>query len=150
MCECDSNSVQFVRIYNQAPLKQLCAGFLKQHYISNVHRTLDKYFATECTDSEMSYLTGKSKVKLLPAMLYALSMSSSTFMPFSSDIIGKYDSSVLIGGVHGIPPPPRIVRSFFWCMDFPTHIIIHNYCNSYVALNHIIMKFIEEYEYEHE
>ena len=93
---CDSNSVQFVRIYNQAPLKEMCASVLKQHYISNVHRALDKYFDKEFTASEMSYLTGPSKDKLLPVMLYALSMSSSTFLPFSSDIIGKYDISVFM------------------------------------------------------
>ena len=93
---CDSNSVQFVRIYNQAPLKEMCASVLKQHYISNVHRTLDKYFAKEFTASEMSYLTGPSNDKLLPVMLYALSMSSSTFLPFSSDVMGKYDSSAFM------------------------------------------------------
>ena len=93
---CDSNSVQFVRIYNQAPLKEMCAGFLKQHYISNVHRALNKYFAKEFTASEMSYLTGPSKDKLIPVMLYALSMSSSTFLPFSSDVMGKYDISVFM------------------------------------------------------
>ena len=96
MTMCDSNAVQFVRIYNQASLKQMCANFLKQHYISNVHRTLDKYFAKDLTASEMSYLTGPSKDKLLPVMLYALSMSSSTFLPFSSDVMGKYDSSVFV------------------------------------------------------
>ena len=115
MTMCDSNSVQFVRIYNQAPLKQICASFLKQHYISNVHRALDKYFAKEFTASEMAYLTGPSKDKLLPVMLYALSMSSSTFRPFSSDVIGKNDCSVFRwgcapwgggggGGVNGSPP----------------------------------------------
>ena len=93
---CDSNSVQFVRIYNQAPLKQMCASFLKQHYISNVHRALDKYFAKEFTASEMAYLTGRSKDKLLPVMLYALSMSSSTFQPFSSNVMGKYDIRVFV------------------------------------------------------
>ena len=92
----DSNSVQFVRIYNQAPLKQMCASVLKQHYISNVHRALDKYFAKEFTASEMSYLTGPSKDKLLPVMLHTLSMSSSTFRPFSSDVIGKYDNMVFM------------------------------------------------------
>ena len=96
MTMCDSNSVQFVRIYNQAPLKEMCASVLKQHYISNVHRTLDKYFAKEFTASEMAYLTGRSKEKLMPVMLYALSMSNSTFLPFSSDVMGKYDSSVFL------------------------------------------------------
>ena len=94
---CDSNSVQFVRIYNQAPLKQMCASVLKQHYISNVHRALDEYFAKEFTASEMSYLTGRrSRDKLLPVMLHTLSMSSSTFLPFSSDVMGKYDSSAFM------------------------------------------------------
>ena len=82
--------------YNQAPLKQMCASFLKQHYISNVHRTLDKYFAKEFTASEISYLTGRSKDKLLPVMLYALSMSSSTFLPFTSDVMGKYYINVFM------------------------------------------------------
>ena len=105
MTMCDSNSVQFVRIYNQAPLKQMCASVLKQHYISNVHRALDKYFDKEFTASEMSYLTGRSKDKLLPVMLYALSMSSSTFPPFSSDVMGKYDNVFFLcreGGVQGV------------------------------------------------
>ena len=96
MTMCYSNSVQFVRIYNQAPLKQMCASVLKRHYISNVHRALDKYFAKEFTASEMAYLTGRSKEKLMPVILYALSMSSSTFLPFSSDVMGKYDSSVFL------------------------------------------------------
>ena len=101
---CDSYSVQFVRIYNQAPLKQMCASVLKQHYISNVHRTLDKYFAKEFTASEMSYLTGRSKDKLLPVMLHTLSMSSSTFLPFSSDVMGKYDI-MYVGRVGGSMGP---------------------------------------------
>ena len=96
MTMCDSNSVQFVRIYNQAPLKEMCASVLKQHYISNVHKSLDKYFPKEFIASEMAYLAGIYKNDLLPVMLYALSMSSSTFLPFSSDVMGKYDSSVCV------------------------------------------------------
>ena len=91
----NSNSVPpFVRIYNQAPLKEMCASVLKQHYISNVHRALDTYFAKKFTASEMSYLTGLSNDILLPVMMYTLSMSSSTFLSFSSDVMGKYDRSV--------------------------------------------------------
>ena len=40
----------------------------------------------------MSYLTGRSKDKLLPVMMHTLSMSSSTFSSFSSDVMGKYDN----------------------------------------------------------
>ena len=92
-----SNSVQFVRIYNQSPLKEICASVLKQHYISNVHRAFDKYFAKELSPSERSYLfdllvTGPSKEELMPVLMYTLSMLSSTFLPISSDVIGNYNT----------------------------------------------------------
>ena len=116
MTMCDSNSVQFVRIYNQAPLKQMCASVLKQHYISNVHRALNKCFAKEFTASEMSYLTGHSKDKLLPVMLHTLSMSSSTFLPFSSDVMGKYDIMYVgrVGGSMGPIQQGRQTRGGGW------------------------------------
>ena len=113
MTMCDSNSVQFVRIYNQAPLKEMCASVLKQHYISNLHRALNKCFDKEFTASEMSYLTGRSKDKLLPVMLNALSMSSSTFLPFPSDVMGKYDSSVFIHSIYYSDNKPH--STFFVC-----------------------------------
>ena len=143
MTMCDSNSVQFVRIYNQAPLKQMCASFLKQHYISNVHRTLDKCFAKEFSASEMSYLNGRSKDKLLPVMLHTLSMSSSTFLPFSSDVMGKYDN-VFLCKEKGFKGFPLECLDFFWCRDFLTQIFLI-YCHIYATLNPRIIKHKEEY-----
>ena len=143
MTMCDSNSVQFVRIYNQAPLKQMCASVLKQHYISNVHRTLDKYFPKEFTASEMSYLTCHSKEKLIQVMLYALSMSSSTFLKFSPDVMGKYDSSVFICEGGGSRSPLHVFRFFLVLGHLYSN--IHNYYKCYAALNQIIKKNNDKY-----
>ena len=93
---CGSSSVQFTRIYNQSSLKELCASILKQHYISNVRNTLDTLFAKEFSASEMCYLTGPSKEKIIPVMLHILSMSSSTCLPIPLEFMGKYDSIVYL------------------------------------------------------
>ena len=95
---CGSSSVQFTSIYNQAPLKELCASILKQHYISNLHRTLNKYFAKKFSASEMCYLTGPSKEKIIPVMLHILSMSSSTSLPIPLEFMGNYNSIVYMCG----------------------------------------------------
>ena len=87
----DSDSAELGSICNPRPLNKMCASFLKQNYISNVHRTLDKYFPKEFSASEMSCLTGPYKDKLIPVMLHTLLMSSPAFLPFPKEVLGKYD-----------------------------------------------------------
>ena len=87
----DSNSAEFGKICNPLPLKMMCAGCLRLHYISNVHRTLDKYFPKEFSASEMSCLAGPYIYNVLPVMLHTLLMSSPTFLPFPKEVMGKYD-----------------------------------------------------------
>ena len=111
---CGSCSAQFTRIYNQASLKELCASILKQHYISNVRNTLDKLFAKEFSASEMCYLTGPAKDKLIPVMLHILSMSSYSLLPISSDVMGKYYSRVFMrveGEKGSMSFPPKFSNS---------------------------------------
>ena len=86
----DSDAAEFVRICNPPPLKEICANVLKRNYISNVHRTLDKYFPNEFSASEMSCLAGPYEYKVLPVMLHTLLMSSPTFLPFPKEVMGKY------------------------------------------------------------
>ena len=86
----DSDSVDFVRICNPPLLKEICASVLKQNYISNVHRTLDKYFPKKFSASEMSCLAGPYIYKVLPVMLHTLLMSSPTLLPFPKEVMGKY------------------------------------------------------------
>ena len=87
----DSDATEIVRICNPLLLKEMCASVMKQHYISNVHRTLDKYFPKQFSASEMSCLTGPYDYKVLPIMLHTLLMSSPTVLPFPKEVMGKYD-----------------------------------------------------------
>ena len=87
----DSDSAEFGRICNPPLLKEMCASILKQNYISNVHRTLDKYFPRKFSASEMSCLTGPYEYEVLPVMLHTLLMSSPTCLPFPKEVMGKYD-----------------------------------------------------------
>ena len=79
---------------------------------------LPKSITKEFTASEMAYLTGPSKDKLIPVLLHTLSMS------FSSDVIGTYDSSVFLclggGGWDGIMgSPPKLLDFIFSVGIFP-------------------------------
>ena len=87
----DSDSAEFVRICNPPPLNEMCASVMKQHYISNVHRTFDKYFPREFGASEMSCLAGPYEYQVLPVMLHTLLMSSPTFLPFTKEVMGEYN-----------------------------------------------------------
>ena len=87
----DSDFLEFGRICNPPPLKEICANVFKQHYISNVHRALDKYFPRKFSASESSCLAGPYEYKVLPVMLHTLLMSSPTFLPFPKEVMGKYD-----------------------------------------------------------
>ena len=86
-----NDSAEIVRICNPQPLKEICASVFKQHYISKVHRTLDKYFPNKFSASEKSCLAGPYEYKVLPVMLHTLLMSSPTFLPFPKEVMGKYD-----------------------------------------------------------
>ena len=86
-----SESAEPVKICNPPPLNEMCASFLKQHYISNVHRTLDTYFPNKFSASERSCLTGPYKYQVLPVLLHTLLMSSPTFLPFPQEVMGKYN-----------------------------------------------------------
>ena len=88
--------VEFVRIYNQVPLKELCAEVIKHNYLSNTKAVLEREFVEELSPSELSYLNGKNKERLLPVILHTLSMSSTTFGPLSSDVLGKYVHSRIL------------------------------------------------------
>ena len=83
------NPVEFMRIYNPPLLKEMCANVIQDKCIRNVNRMLKMNFVEKFSASEMSYLTGSSKEKLISVLLYTLSMSSSTLPLFSSEVIGK-------------------------------------------------------------
>ena len=87
----DSDSAEFGRICNPPSLNEMCASFMKQHYISNVQRALDKYFPRKFSASEMSCLTGPYEYEVLPVMLHTLLMSSPTCLPFPKEVMGIYD-----------------------------------------------------------
>ena len=84
--------VEFVRIYNQLPLKELCASVIKHNYISNVNAVFESEFDEKLSPNELDYLTypTEEQAALLSVVLYTLSMSSSTFAPISSKLLGKY------------------------------------------------------------
>ena len=89
------SDVEFVRIYNQLSLKELCANVAKHSYISNAKLVFDSEFVEKLSPSELSYLTRPKRAAMLSTVLYTMSMSSSTsaetFAPISSEVLGKLE-----------------------------------------------------------
>ena len=120
------NPVEFMRNYNPSSLKQMCASVIKQNYISNVNRMLDMICVEKFSASELSYFTGPSKEKFMAVLLYTLSMSSSTFQPFSSEVLGKLLNKMnRFGSRTGVYFTISITRATFAYHSFYDNLQLH-------------------------